>query len=159
GDANFIVIEAKNTLDPGWSLGLPVKSIAGASRTELSGPGQLLFQYRCSACHSFGKGDQLGPDLMGVTARRDRAWLKRFIWAPDEMRANKDPIAVELASRYPVVMPNLSLTNQNLDDLLVYLEARSRVPVKTGAPKAETAPAAMDGAKEAAADDHQDHHN
>src|SRR4029450_2119355 len=29
----------------------------------------------CSACHTFGKGSLIGPDLKGVTNRRTRAWL------------------------------------------------------------------------------------
>ena len=38
----------------------------------------------------------MGPDLKGVTARRDRAWLIRYLVAPDVLRAKKDPVAVEL---------------------------------------------------------------
>jgi hypothetical protein len=33
------------------------------------------------------KGDLLGPDVKGVTACRERAWVARFLAAPDGMRA------------------------------------------------------------------------
>lgn len=122
---NQVVTEVKNTLDPGWAAGRPLKSIAEAPRPLVFGPGQLLFQNRCASCHTFGRGSQLGPDLKGVTARRERGWLVRYLAAPDQMRANQDPIASELARQYEVLMPNLSLTKKELSDLVAYIEAMS----------------------------------
>ena len=125
-DANYVVAEARNTLEPGWSAGKRLKSIAEARRTEVFGPGEILFRNRCSACHTFGKGDLLGPDLKGVTERRERDWLLRYLAAPDRMRANRDPIALELAKKNKVLMPNLALTKKELGDLMDYLEVQSR---------------------------------
>ena len=69
--------------------------------------GLLLFQNGCAACHTVGKGDAVGPDLAGVTGRRDRDWLVRYLKAPDRMLADKDPIAVSLNDKYKTVpMPN-----------------------------------------------------
>lgn len=141
-DANYIAAEVRNTFDPGWSAGKTLKSIAEAPRQEVLGPGQLLFQDRCAACHTFGKGNRLGPDLKGVTARRERAWLIRFLAAPEKMRADKDPIAFELARQYKVLMPNLSLTNQELGDLVEYLEAMNRPRATPAAPQVVAAPVA-----------------
>src|SRR5690606_19115441 len=56
-------------------------------------PGQVLFQRTCAVCHTIGNGDLVGPDLHGVLERRDRAWLERFMLAPDKMIAEGDPIA------------------------------------------------------------------
>jgi protein SCO1/2 len=124
-DAAYIVAEARNTLEPGWSAGKELKSIAEAPRAEIRGPGQLLFRNRCAACHTLGQGAHLGPDLKGVVQRRSRAWLLRYIGAPDKMRAAKDPIALELARNSKVLMPNLRLTHKELAEILDYLEARS----------------------------------
>ena len=33
----------------------------------------------CNACHSIGEGKKIGPDLKGVTERREEAWLIKFI--------------------------------------------------------------------------------
>ena len=41
--------------------------------------GQQLFVRYCQSCHTIGAGNLIGPDLQGVTTRRDRAWLERFI--------------------------------------------------------------------------------
>lgn len=158
-DASYLVMEVNNTFDPGWSAGKTLKSIAEAPRPEVFGPGQLLFHNRCAACHTFGKGDHLGPDLKGVTARRERAWLVRFLAEPEKMRASKDPIAVELAKRYKVLMPNLALTNKELEELMTYLEARSVSPANPAAAQAMVAaPVAADDARPGA-DAHPDHHH
>jgi protein SCO1/2 len=88
--------------------------------------GQLLFQSRCSACHTIGQGDKVGPDLSGVTTRRDRAWLARYLAEPESMLTAGDPIATALFDRYQTVrMPNLSLGRDEIVALLLYLRARS----------------------------------
>jgi protein SCO1/2 len=45
--------------------------------------GVLLFQSRCSACHTIGQGDRVRPDLAGVTTRRERAWLVCYLAVPE----------------------------------------------------------------------------
>ena len=91
----------------------------------VSQAGQALFIKACSSCHTIGQGDHVGPDLQGVTSRRDRAWLSQFLQAPNVMRAKKDPIAVALSARFPgVLMPNLGLSETDVGDLLAYLDNR-----------------------------------
>src|SRR5207247_4020711 len=79
----------------GWKNAAPGKSYAEARPLVLD-KGEYFFQSQCSVCHSIGQGDKMGPDLAGVTARRDRAWLVRYITAPDKMLAEGDPIATAL---------------------------------------------------------------
>jgi len=130
GDLHFLVTEIGKTLDPNWYDGKSVTTYAEAPRREVSEKerilleGHALFQNRCAACHTFGKGGPLGPDLQGVTARRERDWLIRYLRAPDHVRAGKDAIAVELAKQNTVPMPNLGLTRTEVADLLNYLETR-----------------------------------
>ena len=102
------------------------KSYAAARPIEGLDAGGYLFRTRCSACHTIGKGDALGPDLLGVTSVRDRAWLRRFIKTPDDMLAEKDPIAMQLYAKYNQVrMPNLRLGDGDVETLIGYLEAQS----------------------------------
>ena len=156
-DPNYIVTEIKNTFEPGWSAGKKLKSIAAAPQVGVFGPGQVMFANRCAACHTFGKGTELGPDLMGITARRERNWLINYLAEPNKMRARKDPIALELARNNKVLMPNLSLTNKEVAELMEYMEAKSVPPSKPEAPQA--VPAAAGGDKPVAgAHDHHDHH-
>ncbi|HXE51192.1 MAG TPA: SCO family protein [Ramlibacter sp.] len=104
----------------------PAKSYALARPIEDLDPGGHLFSLRCSACHTIGEGDAVGPDLLGVTGRRDRAWLERYLAQPDKMLAERDPIVKALFARYRAVrMPNLHLGQGDVAALLSYLEARS----------------------------------
>jgi mono/diheme cytochrome c family protein len=90
-------------------------------------PGQALYLKACAACHTIGRGKRIGPDLKGVTARRERHWLIRYLVAPDVMRARHDPIVAELDAQYPGVnMPNLGLSEVDAEDLLVYLETQTK---------------------------------
>jgi mono/diheme cytochrome c family protein len=92
----------------------------------VSQPGQALFVKACASCHTIGQGDLVGPDLEGVTARRDRAWLSEFLQAPNVMRAKQYPIAVALSARFPgVSMPNMGLSASDAGDLLAYLDSRT----------------------------------
>jgi protein SCO1 len=96
--------------------------------------GVLLFQSRCSACHTIGKGDAVGPDLAGVTTRRDRDWLVRYLRAPDQMLAEQDATAVALLAKYKnISMPNLHLSDGEIAIVLSYLEAQGRAsPERAG---------------------------
>ena len=88
--------------------------------------GSYLFETKCGACHSFGEGDGIGPDLAGVMRSRDRAWVEAFIKAPDKMLAGNDPIATSLFAKYKqVVMPNLRLGDGDVAALMKYIDAQS----------------------------------
>lgn len=116
-----------------WSGRGPEKSYAEANRLPGLDAGQYLFRTRCAACHTFGQGDGLGPDLLGVTGRRDRAWLARWLADPPRMLAERDPVAAELLARYGnVPMPNLRLGQDDIAALMEYMEARSVEPGRGG---------------------------
>lgn len=86
-------------------------------------PGEAIFRQRCAACHVPG-GRSVGPDLRGTVALRDRAWLRRWLKEPDRVLAERDPLALELLARHGnVPMPNLGLTDREVDEVVGYLEA------------------------------------
>jgi protein SCO1/2 len=110
----------------GWKDTKPDTSYAEARPLTLD-KGQYLFQSRCQVCHTIGEGDRLGPDLAGVTQRRERGWLARYLAQPEKVRAEGDPVATALARKYqPVRMPNLELGTEDVAALLAWLEARPR---------------------------------
>jgi len=92
--------------------------------------GEGLFRTRCSVCHSIGKGDGLsrtGPNLQGVTDRRDHDWLSRWLAEPDVMLEEKDSIAMGLFMAYnQVPMPNMQLNEHEVTTLIDYIETESR---------------------------------
>ena len=110
----------------GWRNQQPGRSYAELTQPPKIDAGTYLFQSRCAACHTIGKGDAVGPDLAGVTSRRDRDWLVRYLKAPDQMLAEKDPIAVALLAQYKnITMPNLHLSDGEIATVLAYLEAHN----------------------------------
>ena len=85
-------------------------------------PGQYLFTKKCGACHTVGQGDKIGPDLLGVADLRNREWLMRKIQHPDELRAERDSITMDLAKKYGnVTMPNLRVADEDANQLIGYL--------------------------------------
>jgi protein SCO1/2 len=114
----------------GWRDVQSAKSYAEARPLEFE-KGQYLFESRCGACHTIGQGDRVGPDLAGVAARRERAWLTRYIQIPDKVLAEGDPIAATLFKKYKDVrMPNLRLASPEVAELLSYMEAQTAVREK-----------------------------
>ena len=103
-----------------------LKSYAEAPTKLKLDRGQYTFANHCAACHSIGRGEKLGPDLLNVATTRDREWLTRFITAPDKVRASGDPIALALRAKYKqVVMPRLDLGTSDAAALIDYIDRES----------------------------------
>ena len=103
--------------------------------------GEQIFQEKCTACHTIGKGPLVGPDLKGVIAKRPRAWLEQWIAAPDAMLAKKDPIATELLRQWrDVPMPNQGLSTSDVTAVLAYLETAEAAAQPPTAGQAASAP-------------------
>lgn len=101
-------------------------SYASAPQLNLNDKGKYIFASHCAACHTVGGGDKIGPDLLGITQARPHAWLTRFIETPDQVLAEKDPIATALFKKYKkVVMPNLRLGDQAAQDVIDFLQRES----------------------------------
>lgn len=106
--------------------------------------GEAVYGQLCIGCHNtIGSGPAAGPDLAGLADRRDRAWVERFILAPDEVIASGDETARQLVAEYGVQMPNLGVTRAQLDALMPYLGFAAATPSTTPTtPTTSTAPAA-----------------
>jgi len=104
------------------------RSYADAPEAPDLTDGQYLFRTRCETCHSFGGGESggLGPDLLGVTERRDRAWLARWLKEPDKMLEEGDPTATALFKQYrEIAMPNFRLTDEEVEALIEHMAEES----------------------------------
>jgi cytochrome c2 len=90
--------------------------------------GKELFEIKyCSECHTIGEGVEVGPDLIGVTKRRDFEWLKRMILNPEEMEQT-DPIAKELYQEYEEMgMVVEELTEEEVEAIIRYIESFDKI--------------------------------
>jgi len=83
--------------------------------------GKLSFESKCLACHSIAGGDKLGPDLYGVTKRRDDAWLARWLKAPEQM-LQTDATAKQLLDKYKLPMPNQGASDDEIRAYIAYFK-------------------------------------
>jgi len=95
----------------------------GAQLTKLAEDGESIFRQKCASCHSIGEGDRTtGPDLAGVTERREQQWLVDFITNPGKLINDGDPVANELLTKFNnLQMPSVILSPEQMQSILTYL--------------------------------------
>jgi mono/diheme cytochrome c family protein len=87
------------------------------------------FRQSCASCHTIGGGRLVGPDLKGVTQRKDRAWLTSFVQDPKAVIASGDAYAQQLQREAQgIVMPTLGLDATRAQALLEFIDAESKLP-------------------------------
>ena len=84
--------------------------------------GEEIFQGNCAGCHTIGKGNLVGPDLSGVTIRREENWLIKQIKDPDGLVAEKDPIALQLLKEFNMPMVALGLSDDEIKKVILFLK-------------------------------------
>jgi len=121
--------------------------LAAEEPAGLAEKGEHIFRQKCVACHTVGEGDRpTGPDLAGVTERRDRQWLSRMILHPGELLGSDDPVAAELLARFHGLrMPELGISEDEAGALLAYLAMSGEKERGAAEEVAPPAPAAAGG--------------
>jgi hypothetical protein len=75
-------------------------------------------------CHTIGKGRSAGPDLAHLTARRDVAWVQKWLMDTTGM-LESDPIGKELLAEYKMKMPDFKLKQAEADALINHIAKES----------------------------------
>ncbi len=90
------------------------------------------FKQNCASCHTIGGGRLTGPDLKGVTDRKDKSWLIKFIKDPKAVIDGGDPYAQQILSEARgVYMPPVPGMTNELAGKLVDLIATESVLEKS----------------------------
>ena len=109
----------------GWKAAPKGDSYANAPELRSISRGEQIYRTRCASCHTLTGNElagALGPDLLGVSQRRDMQWLLDWLKAPDQMLNKKDPIAMALYKQYNnLAMPNMRLNKEEALTLLDYI--------------------------------------
>jgi len=100
--------------------------------------GETQFRQACTYCHSFGNGDRVGPDLMGISIAYSDTWLGAWIDFPKEMVAAGAYDPARLAG-YPYVMPDLNHPPADVWDVVDFLVIQEAI-----GPLADTPPVPME---------------
>ncbi len=118
-DFNFLFPNNKNIFVVVVSTIILLLPIKHAVSSEV---GEEIFQSNCSGCHTIGKGNSVGPDLSGVTIRREENWLIRQIKDPDGLVEEKDPVALQLLKEFNMPMVALGLSDEEIKEIILYLK-------------------------------------
>jgi cytochrome c2 len=96
----------------------------GDAAVKFSPEAAATFNKRCTACHTYGKGVKVGPDLKGVNERRKQEWLLKFIHASSKVIGAGDPTATALFAQFKQQrMPDwIDLSDQQIKDILDYIK-------------------------------------
>ncbi|NNF01833.1 MAG: cytochrome c [Bacteroidia bacterium] len=85
--------------------------------------GKSLFTTMCTACHEAGSGRVIGPGLKGVTEKREREWLIKFVQNSTELILSGDPDAIAIFEEYnKVVMNTHDLSETQIDNIFAYID-------------------------------------
>lgn len=110
-----------------------VKSIAvvaalfftiSSSHAQNANEGATLFRANCSSCHRVF-GNLTGPELAGMSERRDQDWLVSWIKNAPAKIASGDPIALELDAAYPTAMMTAfpMLSDDDVLNIIAYVSS------------------------------------
>jgi mono/diheme cytochrome c family protein len=87
----------------------------------------------CFTCHAIGK-KLAGPDLIGITERRDHDWLRAWLRNTDSMLVSGDAqVKAMKDENFGARMPNFKLQPNDIEALLHYMAqetARARAAGK-----------------------------
>jgi cytochrome c oxidase cbb3-type subunit 2 len=103
-----------------WDLAAFVRSLF----EPVSAGERIFLEAGCTACHTVGRGKFVGPDLVDVRSRRDRAWLRKWLDDPPAMLV-RDAATRKLFQDYTIQMPKLNLSAQEIEALTDFLLGRS----------------------------------
>ena len=85
--------------------------------------GEQIFKTNCISCHTIGGGRLIGPDLEGVSKKRNVEWLKKWINSSSDFIASGDADAIAIFEEYnKVAMTSFYFEDEDMDALLAYLE-------------------------------------
>ena len=118
-DYNFLFQNNKNIFVVVVSIIILLLPIKHAVSSDV---GEEIFQSNCTGCHTIGKGNSVGPDLSGVTIRREENWLIRQIKDPDGLVEEKDPVALQLLKEFNMPMVALGLSDEEIKEIILYLK-------------------------------------
>jgi len=90
--------------------------------TDAGKEGRYVFTNRgCNTCHRVGGGNSIGPDLAGVTQRRNDKWLATWLKDPAAVVA-KDPALQTWSHEFgDIIMPDQNLNDEEIAGLIAYM--------------------------------------
>ena len=131
-----------------YSKGEPaaVKEVVSSAQGNDVANGEKLFKSNCAACHKL-EGKLLGPELKGITEKREKDWLISWIKDSPALIKSGDKLANEVFKENNMFpMPaNAHLSDKDITDILAYTSGEKATPVVASATTQEVDPAVEHG--------------
>jgi mono/diheme cytochrome c family protein len=86
---------------------------------------ETFYEDNCAGCHTIGEGPGAGPDLKGVTGRRDREWLIRFLLDPEAFASDPEVARMIKEADGQAMPATPGLTRELAVAILELIEQRS----------------------------------
>ena len=84
--------------------------------------GEKIFKQNCTGCHTIGGGRLVGPDLNGITEKREDKWLKSWIANSQDLIASGDADAIAIFEEYnKTAMTPFDFSDEELTAVLAYI--------------------------------------
>ncbi len=94
--------------------------------TNAQTQGELLFNQKCTACHTVGGGKLVGPDLANMHARRTEEWIIKFVQSSQSVIKSGDSEAKKLFEEYNgIIMPDQDLNANQIRSIISYVAGNS----------------------------------
>ena len=88
--------------------------------------GETAFNTNCAACHSIGGGKLVGPDLKGITQKRDKVWFGLFVKNSAQLISSGDADAIAIAKEYNnMPMPPSALSDADIEAIYKFVQTKS----------------------------------
>ena len=105
--------------DDGQGVGRFKNIVLSPIDEKMVASGHTVFEAKCSACHNPTATKKVGPGLLGVTTRRQPAWILNQITNPAEM-TQKDPTSKALMAQYLTQMTFQDVTDDQARSILEF---------------------------------------
>lgn len=83
--------------------------------------GKDLFKANCSACHNVTAARLVGPGLEGVTKKRTKEWMSKWIKNSTEFIASGDADAKAIFDQFKIPMPAPPISDEQIALIIDYL--------------------------------------
>ncbi|HPQ08782.1 MAG TPA: cytochrome c [Bacteroidia bacterium] len=116
--------------------------VFGLGTSLLAQDGAAIFKQNCGMCHKLG-ARLVGPDLSGVTQRRSKEWIHKFVKSSQSLVKSGDKDAVAIFNEFgQTVMPDQNVDDAQIDAILKYIEENSTSATAQEKPAEPEKPAA-----------------
>ncbi|MGH2622412.1 MAG: cytochrome c3 family protein, partial [Sphingobacterium sp.] len=99
-------------------------AVTTTTQAQDAANGAALFKANaCNSCHAVGR-KLTGPDLAGLSERREESWIIKWVHNPQGMIDSGDEQAVALKAEFPTTMASYAnLSEGDVKDIVAFLKA------------------------------------